>query len=491
MTEGGTEEAASPRQLAAATLLEGPAYTLSAGRILTIADGAVAEVSEGVSSPAGAGSLVMPALVNAHDHARAVPSSAYGVHARPLEIWLQALNLLPPVDPYLAACVSLGRSALGGCAAVMVHFTRPLGNEGLVEQAVAVARAARDIGLRVAFAVALKDRNPLTYGPHHDLLARLPEPVRGEIAARLPGAPSEPAEQIALVEAVAEALAGFDVDVQYGPTGPQWCSDALLAAIAEASARTGRRIHMHMLETPYQRAWADRAHPEGLVDHLDAIGLLSPRMTLAHCTHARPSELDRLAERDVTIAVNAGSNLGLRSGIAPVAEMVRRGCRVAMGLDGLALLAEEDALGEMRLTHALHGGLGFREDVSAARILRLALRDGRRAVTGEERGGVIAPGEPADLLVIDRATLDPYRLPGGTDLDLLLSRGRTEHIAEVIVAGRTVAREGRLTRIDHAAMQVEMLEVLRSGMARDDMLRRSLEVLALALAEHYGAPACC
>ena len=61
-------------------------------------------------------------------------------------------------------------------------------------------------------------------------------------------------------------------EVQYGPNGPQWCSDALLEAIAEASARNGRRIHMHLLETRYQRAWADAAHPEGVVRHRRGLG---------------------------------------------------------------------------------------------------------------------------------------------------------------------------------------------------------------------------
>jgi len=37
----------------------------------------------------------------------------------------------------------------------------------------------------------------------------------------------------------------------------QWCSDGMLEAIADASSRTGRRIHMHFLETRNQRVWAD------------------------------------------------------------------------------------------------------------------------------------------------------------------------------------------------------------------------------------------
>jgi cytosine/adenosine deaminase-related metal-dependent hydrolase len=68
-----------------------------------------------------------------------------------------------------------------------------------------------------------------------------------------------------------------------------------LEAIADNSARTGRRIHMHLLETIYQRGWADVHFPDGIVRYLRDIGLLSKRLTLAHCIHARPDELEIIA----------------------------------------------------------------------------------------------------------------------------------------------------------------------------------------------------
>jgi len=71
--------------------------------------------------------LAMPALVNAHDHGRAVRTSSIGASGKPLEAWLQYLALFPSVDPYLAAAVSLGNSALGGAGIVMMHYTRAQG----------------------------------------------------------------------------------------------------------------------------------------------------------------------------------------------------------------------------------------------------------------------------------------------------------------------------------------------------------------------------
>lgn len=452
---------------------------------LTIAEGRIAAVeADPVADPS---LLMLPALVNAHDHARPVRSSSLGAAHRPLETWLHHLAILPPLDPYLAAAVALGRAALGGAGAIMVHYTRPNGPMPLPDEAAEVARAARDVGVRIGFAVAMRDRNPLVYGDHGPLLAALSPAQRSAIEARLVRPPPPPAEWIALVDAVADRITDDMVSVQYGPAGPQWCSDALLAAIAEASARTGRRIHMHLLETRYQRDWADHTYPEagGIVAHLERLGLLSPRLTLAHCVWARPDELERIAASGATIAVNTSSNLGLRSGIAPVAEMLRRGCRIALGIDGMAFDEDDDGLREMRLLWALHRGWGFEETIPRASLLALALRNGRETVTSRKEGGVIAVGEPADVLLLDAHALDEDRLLPECDvLDLLLARGTSRHIRELIVAGRSVVRDGRLTGVDHAALSRELLAQARAGLARADAFVAALPALDRAIASH-------
>ena len=249
---------------------------------------AVGPLSAGRADPL----MVLPALVNAHDHGRSVRTSSIGASGKPLESWIHYLALFPSIDPYLAAVVALSRTALGGVGTVMMHYTRAQGFTDLPTEVAEVARAARDLGVRVGFAVSMKDRNPLVYGPADPLLAALPADVQAEVTARFVKPPMTPRALVDLADAVAAAASGPGFEVQYGPNGVQWCSDALLAAIAEASARTGRRIHMHLLETRYQRAWADQNLPDGIVRHLDAIGLLSPRLSLAHCVWARESRGD-------------------------------------------------------------------------------------------------------------------------------------------------------------------------------------------------------
>src|SRR5580692_5298462 len=358
----------------------GTARPLAGPQAITIAGATFASI-EPTSAPSQDRLLAMPALVNAHDHGRAVSTRSIGGDNKPLESWLPYFALLPSVDPYLAAAMNFANGALGGTGTVMVHYTRAQGLTDLPTEAAEVARAARDVGVRAGFAVSMKDRNPLVYGGSEALLAGLPPEARAEIQQRLIYKPLSPSGFMALVDDVAAAAHGPGFNVQYGPNGVQWCSDELLQTVARASQRTGRRVHMHLLETKYQRQWADAAYPNGVVRMLDQIGLLSPRLTLAHCVWARPEELELLAERGVTISVNTSSNLHLHSGLAPAIEMRKRGCSVALGIDGKALDDDDDALRELRLSYLLHAGTGFDLAMTRQQALHAAVGNGRFAVT--------------------------------------------------------------------------------------------------------------
>jgi cytosine/adenosine deaminase-related metal-dependent hydrolase len=481
----------NPSRTIACTHVVGTRRALTGAQAITISGDSFASI-EPTATPATDRFLAMPALANAHDHGRAVSTSVIGGDAKPLESWLPYFALFPSVDPYLAAAVNFGNGALGGTGTIMVHYTRAQGLTDLPTEAADIARAARDVGVRVGFAVSMKDRNPLVYHGSEALLAALPPEARTEVGRRLIYKVLTPGDYMKLIDDVAAAADGPGFNVQYGPNGVQWCSDALLRAVAEASHRTGRRVHMHLLETKYQRQWADANYPGGVVRMLDEIGLLSPRLTLAHCVWANPDELALLAERGVTISVNTSSNLHLYSGIAPRKTMIERNCTVALGIDGKAFDDDDDALRELRLAYYIHAGTGFDRAISREQAIQTAVGNGRFAVTNVKDSGLIEAGAAADMLLLDWAALNNEALREDINpLDLLFSRATARHLREVIVGGRTIVRDGRVLGVDLPAIRQEVLSRMRSGITENAALISALSTLDDAIAHHYVSDSHC
>ena len=442
-------------------LLRGPDKKMEGPGRVHLSDARIARIEpdSNVGSADG-GDILMPALCNAHDHGRGLRTVAFGAQDDTLETWISALSLEPKVDPYLRAAAAFGRLALSGVG-VLNHCHNTQDPQALATEAHAVARAANDVGLRVAFAAPVFGHNPITYGDPEPFLKALPVDMRAEVEARPRSLPSATAQLDAAEEVFALASAHFMP--QYGPVGPQWVDPGTLAEIATRSAQYGRRIHMHLLETRAQREWADAAFPGGLIPHLDDLGLLSARLTVAHGTWLRADECALLAARGVMVSVNTSSNLRLRSGIAPVADFVATGLGFGMGMDGMAFDDDEDALRELRLLWHLQRGFGVDDVLTPDALWRAVLSDGRAAILGDDGGGAVAPGAPADLLLLSTDRIMADTIPGRCNpLDLVLTRATKADVAGLWVAGRRIVAEGRCLGLDLPLIEAELLAQART-----------------------------
>jgi cytosine/adenosine deaminase-related metal-dependent hydrolase len=408
--------------------------------------------------------LIMPPFSNAHDHVRGVRPISIGAFDLPLELWLVYMTRIPVVDPYLVTAAALGRQALGGVGTIMIHYTRPQNPVALSEELQVVAKAATDIGVRVAVAVAMRDQNPIGYGPNEQLLDGMQPADKDIIRAKLLSKLSSPQELVQFVDDLAAKIDSPLVTVQYGPYGVEWCSKPLLELIAKKSALNGRRVHMHLLESRLQREYLDHVYPDGVIQYLDAIGLLSKRLSVAHGVWLRPDELELLGERGVTVSVNSSSNLSIRSGISPVRTMHEMGVPFAMGLDGFTVDDDDDAFRELRLNYLLHQGLALEDGVPLSKLLHSSCYGGRYSVTGIEAGAGIAAGEPADLMMIDYGKISGDVFMDLDEAALVVRRATSKHLKQLIVAGRTVVSNGALNGIDLDGIHRELNEQVRHGM---------------------------
>src|SRR5438105_14490132 len=83
----------------------------------------------------------------------------------------------------------------------------------------------------------------------------------------------------------------------YGPAGPQWVTDDMLAGLARDAEKKAIGLHLHALESRAQSAACDRLFPGGTMRHLDRLGALSPRVSIAHGVWMTPTDIEIAAER--------------------------------------------------------------------------------------------------------------------------------------------------------------------------------------------------
>ena len=402
----------------------------------------------------GPDKLVMPGLANAHDHGRGASNWDRGFTDGPLETWRLEQQGRPAPDPYLQARyygLQLLRS--GVTTAVHMHLTGvPPGR--LLESASAAVRAYKELGLRLCFALGAWDQQRIVLGPEEAFLATLPPDLAETVRAQW-GTAVGLDETIAVAEDLTAEAKGSRVRIYVGPLATHWCSEPMLKALKRTAERLDSGFHIHLLETPYQKVWADRALGRPLVEVLDDWGLVDERFTGAHAVWLTDGEMEILARRGASISHDPSSNLRLRSGIARVPALLNHGVNVGIGLDGMSF-REPDLFAEMRLALALGRPPGLDTPALDARtVFRLATQGGTRTALHRTDLGTLEPGQAADFVILD-ARLTPFTSVERDPADLALWRGGPDRVETVVVGGEVLVEHGRPTRgdIDETAAQL-------------------------------------
>ena len=387
--------------------------------------------------------LVLPGLVNAHQHGRPDDTVNLGIADAPLECWLVDLLASPEEDPYrrtLRHTVQLARAGI--TTVVHMHSSFPPTAEAYDTELRAVLSGYHDGGIRVVLAVALRDRGVPVYGDTDKFLTKA-RAAQGNDLDWLPALPPRDAVFEVIDGLHDDAAAGRfgDAHIAYGPAGPPWCSDALLAAIAQRSTTSGTIVHTHLLETRGERRFGAREHERGAVGALADLGLLSDRLLIAHGVWLDAHDCHLLASSGVSVVTNPSSNLRLHAGIAPIRELLDAGVNVALGTDNLTLGGEDEILQDARLLRALQRTPEVSDTgIDVGVILSMATKSGGLAI-GRPDVGVLTPGAVGDAVLINLASRrDALRI--GSDPRELALASRPTAISHTIAAGRILVDAG-------------------------------------------------
>ncbi|MBI5099276.1 MAG: amidohydrolase family protein [Nitrospirae bacterium] len=208
-------------------------------------------------------------------------------------------------------------------------------------------------------------------------------------------------------------------------------------------------IHTHLAETQFEVAECQRRYGKTPVEYLENIGLLSERLSAAHCVWLTDKEIELLAMKKVGVAHCIESNLKLASGFAPVAKMLKEGVKVAFGTDGAASNNDLSILGEMSTAAKVHKAVsGDPTVLDSKTALLMATRNGAEILGLGDKIGSIKPGKKADLII---ANLEqPHLMPLYDIYSHITYCLRPSDIETVMVNGKIVVENGKPSTMDEA-----------------------------------------
>ena len=373
------------------------------------------------------GKVVIPSLINAHQHAAMSLLRGYA-DDYPLKEWLEKWiwpleKHMTGHDIYVGALLTAAESIMGGTTTVntMYHYIKG-GNE---------AQAFAETGLRgIIGHVCFSWRKNEDKKALRNLAKDWHNKENG------------------LIRVSVDPHAAYTVDPEYMKELREITQDL---NERYGSPKSPIMWHMHVAETQDEPEKIQQAFnvsiQGGIVEYLESLGVLGNDVIATHCVVLTQRDIKILKERKVKVSHNPISNLKLASGVSPVPSLIKAGVTVALGTDSPCSNNNTDMFGVMKTTALLHKGIHKDPTLMPAeQVLRMATIEGAKALLWDKQIGSIEIGKNADLAIVDFKK--PHLCPLFNEISHLVYSARASDVDTVLINGKIVMENREITTID-------------------------------------------
>ena len=406
---------------------------------LWVRDNVIERVGPGSALPQEAdrvidasGMVVLPGLVNTHHHlyqslTRALPA----VQDAELFDWLVTLYPiwaeLTAEAVYVSAQIGLAELMLSGCTTTSDHlYLYP--NDVTLD---AEIRAAQELGIRFHPCRGSMSLGKSRGGLPPDRVVQTEEEIMAD-CQRVVDTYHDPGPYSMCRLVIA-------------PCSPFSVTEELMRQSAIWARQRGLTLHTHVAETLDEEAFCLRKVGLRPVKYMQELGWVGEDVWYAHAIHLNKEEIDLLAETGTGVAHCPTSNMRLGSGIAPIREMLDRGVKVSLAVDGSASNDSSHLLAEARMAMLLQRVQKGANALSAQEALEIATLGGA-AVLGRNDIGSLAPGKAADFIAIHLDRLE-YAGARHDPLGALLFC-HPVNVDLSVINGRVVVEKGHVVGFD-------------------------------------------
>jgi 8-oxoguanine deaminase len=229
------------------------------------------------------------------------------------------------------------------------------------------------------------------------------------------------------------------------PCSPFSVTEELMRQSAIWARQQGLTLHTHVAETLDEEEFCLRKVGLRPVEYMQELGWVGEDVWYAHAIYLNEEEIDLLAETGTGVAHCPNSNMRLGSGIAPIREMLDKGVKVSLAVDGSASNDSSHMLTEARMAMLLQRVQKGAGALSAQEALEMATLGGA-AVLGRDDIGSLSPGKAADFIAINLDRLE-YAGAGHDPLGALLFC-RPVNVDLSVINGRVVVEKGYIVGFD-------------------------------------------
>lgn len=266
-------------------------------------------------------------------------------------------------------------------------------------------------------------------------------------------------------EYINKGLAVFDhykghdlIKTAFAPHAPYTVSDKPLKRIRTLSDELELNIHMHIHETAFEVAEAEKNNGCRPLTRLNELGLLTPSLQAVHMTQLLDEEIQLLATAGSHVTHCPESNMKLASGICPVSRLLDAGINVSLGTDSSSSNNNLDMFGEMH-SAALLAKISTMDAtaVSAPQVLQMATINGARTLGIDEITGSLEIGKSADIVAVNFDTIET--LPVYDPVSHLVYSCSREHVSDVWIAGKQCLTDRVLNNIDESKLKEDCIRI--------------------------------